>query len=174
MLTHGVTSGSDHMSSKIFQAVWKSLDVTYAALDLTSGNITSRSKVKSIIAVYRLRMKSIVSSGTSGDIVLQTGNYIMGWNLLTQVIGVQYNQGEGVGSRPLQAELPYWSANVGLYAQTISRRCVGVTDCMRRRVPWEANSCSVSQKNSRIVLPCFQENIPSQINLLSQNSAIFI
>lgn len=71
------------------------MDVTYAALDLTSGNITSGSKVKSIIAVYRLRMKAIVSSGTSGDIVLETGNYIMGWNLLTQVIGVQYNQGEG-------------------------------------------------------------------------------
>jgi hypothetical protein len=68
------------------------MHVTCATLYLTSG-----SKVKSIIAVYRLRMKSIVSSGTSGDIVLQTGHYIMGWNLLTQVIGVQLNQGEGWG-----------------------------------------------------------------------------
>jgi hypothetical protein len=55
------------------------LGVTYATLYLEPG-----SQVKSIVAVYRLRMKSSVSSGTSGDIVLQTAHYVMGWNLLTQ------------------------------------------------------------------------------------------
>jgi hypothetical protein len=97
------------------------MNVTYAALDLTSGN-TSGSKVKSIIAVYRLRMKSIVSSGTSGDIVLQTGNYIMGWNLLTQVIGVQYNQGEGVGRFVSSGNLRKLSCHIEVEMLVYTRR----------------------------------------------------